>query len=150
MNKLIFLDTNILVYSKDEASPFFGQVCEALKGMILKGINLCINRQVLREYACVVTRPAPRGLGAGTERALKEISEFETAYRLIQEPENIWHQWKRLVKTGGFTGLRLHDAYIAAAMIGHNINHILTLNTKDFLGIQEIIPVKPEHWEKIT
>ena len=35
MNKPVFLDTNILVYSKDETSPFFGQVCEALKGLVL-------------------------------------------------------------------------------------------------------------------
>ena len=40
MNKLVFLDTNILVYSKDETSPFFSPVCEALKGLILKGIDL--------------------------------------------------------------------------------------------------------------
>ena len=40
MNKLVFFDTNILVYSKDEASPFFGHVCESLKGRVLKDIDL--------------------------------------------------------------------------------------------------------------
>ncbi len=150
MNKLVFLDTNILVYSKDEASPFFGQACEALEGLVFNGIVLCINRQVLREYACVVTRPPPRGLGAGIERALKEISEFETAYRVLQHPQNVWQHWKRLAKTSGLTGLRLHDAYIAAVMVGHGINSILTLNTKDFQGLQGIRPVKPEQWQEIT
>lgn len=150
MNKRIVLDTNILVYSKDEASPFFSQVCEALKGLVSNGTVLCINRQILREYACVVTRPAPKGLGAGIERVLKEISEFETAYRVLQNPENVWQHWKRLAKTGGLTGLCLHDAYIAAVMVGHGINSILTLNTKDFKGFQEIRPVKPEEWQKIT
>ncbi len=150
MNKRVFLDTNILVYSKDEASPFFGHVCEALKGLVLNKVDLCINRQVLREYACVVTRPAPRGLSAGIERALKEISEFEAAYRVLEYPENVWQQWKRLVRTSGFTGLRLHDAYIGAVMVGHGIKYILTLNIKDFQDLQGIKPVKPEYWQKIT
>ncbi len=33
MSKRILLDTNILVYSRDEASTFFGQVGEAIKGI---------------------------------------------------------------------------------------------------------------------
>lgn len=36
MTQSVFLDTNILVYSRDEASPFFGQTCEALQGLSTK------------------------------------------------------------------------------------------------------------------
>lgn len=62
MSERVLLDTNILVYSRDEASPFYGQVCETIKGLVNRGVALCIHRQILREYACVVTRPAPRGV----------------------------------------------------------------------------------------
>jgi hypothetical protein len=86
----VLLDTNILVYSRDEASPFFGQVCEALKGLVSEGVVLCIHQQILREYACVVTRPAPKGLGARIDRALKEIAEFEAFYRVLPDPEGVW------------------------------------------------------------
>lgn len=147
MSKRVLLDTNILVYSRDEASPFYGQVCEAIKGLVNEGVALCLHRQILREYACVVTRPVPRGLGASIERVLTEIEEFEASYWILPDPETVWADWKRLVKTGGFTGLRLHDAFIAAAMIGHGISDILTLNKKDFQGIQEIRPFTPDEWE---
>lgn len=77
-----------------------------------------------------------------------EIEEFDASYWILSDPENVWTEWKRLVKTDGFTGLRLHDAFIAAVMIGHGISDILTLNKKDFQGIQEIKPFTPEEWEK--
>ena len=82
--------------------------------------------------------------------ALKEISEFEAAYRVLEYPEDVWQQWKRLVRTSELKGLRLHDAYIGAVMVGHGIKYILTLNIKDFQDLQGIKPVKPEYWQKIT
>lgn len=149
MSKRILLDTNILVYSRDEASTFFGQVGEAIKGLVNGGITLCIHRQILREYACVVTRPAPKGLGANIDRALTEIKEFESFYLVLPDPDNVWTEWKRVIKTGGFTGLRLHDAFIAAVMLGHCISDILTLNQKDFHDVQGIKPFSPQLWEEI-
>ncbi len=146
----IFIDTNILVYSRDEGSPFFNKVTDALKGLLLNNVSLCIHRQVLREYASVVTRPAPKGLGADSVRALKEVAEFESAYTVLPDAENTWPMWKHLVKSGSVTGLRLHDAYIAAAMITNGISAILTLNTEDFKNFQEIMPVAPDNWHIIV
>lgn len=150
MSGRVFVDTNILIYSKDEASPFFNQVSEALRGLIRKGISLCINRQVLREYACVVTRPAPKGFGSSIERALSEIAEFEAFYYVLPHPEGVWIEWKRLVTIGKCMGLGLHDAYIAAVMVRHGLSGILTLNTKDFDIFQEIKPVTPATWKELT
>jgi len=150
MPERVLLDTNILVYSRDEGSPFFGQVCEALQGLVSESVVLCIHPQILREYACVVTRPAPRGLGARIERALKEIAEFEAFYCVLPDPEGVWSEWKRLVKASRLAGLRLHDAYIAAVMVGHGISRILTLNEKDFNCFQKIKPYAPQMWKEIV
>jgi predicted nucleic acid-binding protein len=149
MPNQVFLDTNILVYSRDEASPFFDKVIKTIEGLVVNKATLCIHKQVLREYACVATRAAPNGLGATTERALREIEEFEAAYLVLPDYEGIWPIWKQLVKSNGVKGLRIHDAYIAAVMIGYNIPSILTLNTEDFQCFQEIKPITPDTWYEI-
>jgi len=69
--------------------------------------------------------------------------------RVLPDPDNVWTEWKRVIKTGGFTGLRLHDAFIAAVMLGHCISDILTLNQKDFHEVQGIKPFSPQLWEEI-
>lgn len=40
----VLLDTNILVYSRDEASPFFASTVKALKNIIINGAQPCIHR----------------------------------------------------------------------------------------------------------
>lgn len=52
----IFLDTNILVYLANEDSPFHLRSVEKFKEIAAKS-ELWISRQVLREYAVVMTRP---------------------------------------------------------------------------------------------
>jgi predicted nucleic acid-binding protein len=59
-------------------------------------------------------------------------------------------EWKRLVKAGRSAGLQLHDAYIAAVMVGHGISSILTLNGKDFKRFQKIKPYAPQTWKEIV
>ena len=143
----LFVDTNILVYSRDEASPFFTSVRDALRGLVGAGVDLCIHRQVLREYMSVATRPYPRGLGATPQKALAEVAEFESFYRVLLEPENVWETWKQIVQETGLTGLRVHDAYLAAVMIGHRIQTIMTMNTADFETISGVSVVEPQNWQ---
>ncbi|MFH1146420.1 MAG: type II toxin-antitoxin system VapC family toxin, partial [Pseudomonadota bacterium] len=130
--------------------PFSAKCRKHSVGWSAKAFSLCINRQVLREYACVVTRPAPKGFGSSVERALSEIAEFEAFYCVLPDPEGVWMEWKRLVTIGNCTGLSLHDAYIAAVMVRHGLSGILTLNTKDFDIFQEIRPVTPATWKELA
>lgn len=116
MTERVFIDTNILVYSRDEASPFFPSVREALRGLVSADIELCTHRQVLREYVAVVTRPAPRGLGVPLEQTLADVGEFEAFYKILDDPRNVWDIWKTIIKETGITGLRVHDAFLAAVM----------------------------------
>ncbi|MDY6854709.1 MAG: PIN domain-containing protein [Thermodesulfobacteriota bacterium] len=51
----IFFDTNILVYLANEDSPFHIEVAKTFKEIAGKS-ELWISRQVLREYAVVMTR----------------------------------------------------------------------------------------------
>jgi predicted nucleic acid-binding protein len=55
MQDKIFLDTNILVYLANEDSPFHAEILKKFKEIGAK-YELWISRQVLREYAVVMTR----------------------------------------------------------------------------------------------
>lgn len=143
------MDTNILIYSRDEGSPFFEQVCSALRGLVNNRVHLFINPQVLREYAVVSTKPYPKGLGISVEQSMLEIEEFEKAYEVIPDIADIWETWKKLCIENEITGFAIHDVYIAAAMLGCGISKILTVNTEDFERISEVQVITPMNWEKI-
>lgn len=145
----VLLDTNILVYSRDEASPFFASTVKALKNIIINGAQPCIHRQVLREYVSVTTKPSPRGLGSNIGRALQDVEEFEAFYLVLPEPDGAWSSWKQLLREHGVTGLRIHDAYIVAVMMVYGISSILTFNIEVFADFPAIKPVTPEAWHKI-
>ena len=146
----LFLDTNILIYSRDEASPYFEIVRDALRGLATGGIGLCIHRQVLREYVAVVTRPSPRGLGATVQEAISQVAEFERFYRILGDTENAWETWKQVIQETGLVGLRVHDAYIAAVMKEHQIETLMTLNVRDFQTIPGLTIVVPQNWQALV
>jgi len=53
----IFVDTNVLVYATIVSAPFHEQAQKTLQTLWESEDDLWISRQVLREYAMVVTRP---------------------------------------------------------------------------------------------
>lgn|GEM_PF-5924457 len=73
----VFVDTNVLVHANNADSPFQNEARQRLQDLCAAGHPLWISRQVLREYAAVLSRlmnernvfpliPAsPQGTGAG-------------------------------------------------------------------------------------
>jgi predicted nucleic acid-binding protein len=53
----VFVDTNILVHLKLEGSPFFQGIVSQIETLRVQNVELWINRQILREYLAVMTRP---------------------------------------------------------------------------------------------
>ncbi|WP_233220943.1 hypothetical protein [Chlorogloea sp. CCALA 695] len=52
--------------------------------------------------------------------------------------------WKDLVIKYQVKGKQGHDARLVAAMITHEISHILTFNVEDFTRFSEIVAVSPQ------
>ena len=42
-------------------------------------------------------------------------------------------EWRRLVVNYGVSGVQVHDARLVATMLVHDVTHILTFNTQDFI-----------------
>jgi len=57
----------------------------------------------------------------------------------------IFSEWEQLVIKHQVMGKQVHDARLVAAMVSHNITHLLTFNLDDFKRFSEIIAVDPRN-----
>jgi len=53
-------------------------------------------------------------------------------FPLLPDNEKVHEKWRELVFDFGVSGKQVHDARITAAMLVHQVTHILTFNTSDF------------------
>ena len=137
MKDRIFLDTNILVYLSDEGAEFHKIVKDTFQN-VSKKYEIWISRQVLREYAVVVSRKEC------VEKPLKpgeindDIAKWEQLFMVIDETKEVTENLKKLIAKYNLKGKRIHDANIVAAMMKISIPLLLTFNVKDFKEFKEI------------
>lgn len=92
----------------------------------------------------VATRPTTvNGLGWTVEKTGKAVEMLINQFDLLEETPEIFSRWLSLVTSYKIVGKRAHDIRIQAVMLTHNILHILTLNTQDFVVIEGLTIVHP-------
>jgi predicted nucleic acid-binding protein len=139
---MILLDTNILTASKQYGHPDFVKVTEGLKQFVTDNEDLIICPQNMYEFFVASTRPiANRGLGLSKEKALEEIENLKITYRFIDDPENLFSTWQKIIRDHEVTGKQGHDARLTAFMIAHGIDRIYTMNVQDFNRYASIITI---------
>lgn len=74
----IFIDTNILVYANNALSPLCDASRRKLNELAVNYKNLWLSRQVLREFASVVSR----------EMVIAKQPDFENLERVIRQFES--------------------------------------------------------------
>jgi len=117
---------------------------EALAVLRARGEAVYLVPQNLVEFWAVSTRPVERnGLGMTAVEAEAELARLESFFPVLPDRAAIYPEWRRLVTTHGITGLRVHDTRLVAAMVVHNLTHILTFNPGDFRRYTEITIVRP-------
>lgn len=139
-------DTNVLLRLADRTHPLHPTVRAAVRKLRTSGHSVRAMPQNFVEFWNVATRPIERnGFGlapATTDRLLRLV---ERLFPLLPDSPAVYAEWRRLVVSFGVSGIQVHDAHIAAAMIVHGVTHILTFNTTDFAryGTRGIIAVNP-------
>ena len=88
MRDKVFLDTNILVYLANEDSPFHLGVVSKFKELA-KRSELWISRQVLREYAVVMTGPGFVEKSLSPRKVVSDIEKWESIFQIADETEEI-------------------------------------------------------------
>ncbi len=138
-------DTSVVLRLSQPHHPLSSVVRKCLKKLEKDGEELVIVPQVVVEFWTVATRPTDvNGLGFTTEQTEKELESLQRLFKVLPENEKIFEEWKTLVVKYKVAGKPTHDARIAAAMIVHKIDNILTLNSGDFKRFTEIKAIKPQ------
>ena len=110
----------------------------------MTGAVLYYTHQNIAEFWNVATRPADRnGFGLTAADADQQVRTIEKGMALLADNEATYHEWRRLVVAHSVSGVKVHDARLAAAMKVHGVTHLLTLNPDDFKRYPHITAVHP-------
>jgi predicted nucleic acid-binding protein len=131
---MIYLaDTNVLLRFAPRGPLANAVVRSAVHKLRAGGHVLRAASQNLMEFWNVATRPAARnGYGLSPAGADRRLRRIEQIFAMLPDSPAVYTQWRRLVVAYGVSGIQVHDARLAAAMLVNGISHILTLNTADF------------------
>ena len=92
----------------------------------------------------MLTRPAgSNGFGLSPAQADQEVTQLESFFRFLHDTPGVYAHWRKLVVSAGVSGVKVHDARLAAMMLTHGVSHLLTFNTADFKRFPSIIAVDP-------
>jgi predicted nucleic acid-binding protein len=147
MKDRIFLDTNILVYLSDTGAEFHETVKEIFKSIAEK-YEIWISRQILREYAVVVSRKEDVEKPLKPQEIINDIVKWEISFRVIDETQEITENLKNLILKYNLKGKRIHDANIVASMMEFSIRILFTFNVRDFQLFEEIQVFEIQHREE--
>lgn len=128
------VDTNTLLRVVDRRQPLSLVLRSGLRRLRRSGDQLYVTPQNCVEFWNVATRPTTRnGFGFAPTDADRLLRLVERLFPLLPDGPAGYPQWRQLVVRFGVSGVQVHDARLVAAMLVHNITHILTLNTTDFM-----------------
>lgn len=134
------VDTNVLVYAADTASPFHA-ACKALRTKGMKGqSNLCVCPQVLMEFFAVITHPKRVTAPRKPKEAIDEIKKYLKSQRItkIYPAEEVTEKVLELFRKHRVKGPEIFDLQLVATMLVNNVTKIYTYNKEHFSRYKEI------------
>jgi len=145
------VDSNILIRLVHRSDPMHVDAQNAYRILRQQGEKLCIVPQNLIEFWTVATRPTSvHGLGLTIEETSHEVSLLKSLFSLQPDSPAIFSEWEKLVVRYQVMGKQTHDTRLVAAMIAHQISHLLTFNTKDFNRFIEITTIAPQSFSTFS
>ena len=143
----LLVDTNVLLRLADDRSPEQSVAETAVEHLLASNISLFISAQVLVEFWAVATRPEPaNGLGWSTATAAEAILALRNQFPLLAETPDVLDRWFELVDRCQVAGKRAHDTRLAALLLAHGFQRLLTFNTADFPQSWGVDAAHPEQF----
>ena len=130
---MIAVDTNILVYAHRSDSQFHERAAEALLSLAIGNKPWALPWPCVHEFLAVVTRLGLYDPPTQVETALMQVEAWVAApsVKLLGETSNYLDVLARLIRRSAVTGLRVHDARIAAICIANGVSEFWT-SDRDF------------------
>lgn len=124
------VDTNVLLRSIQVSHPLHADADHSIKFLLRQGEELSITPQNLIEFWAVATRPRlNNGLDLSIDETAQLLVAFRTDFRLLADSNDIFKKWEQLVEQHQVLGKQVYDARLVAAMMVHDVTHLLTFNT---------------------
>jgi uncharacterized protein len=146
---MIALDTNILVYSVREDSPWHGAAVSCVR-RVAEGTRLwAIPWPCLHEFLPVITHPKIYRPPTPLRDALLQVDYWleSPTLRLLGEMPGYWEHVKPMLAAGKVIGPLIHDARVAAICRSGGVRAIWTANRdySRFAGIPARNPLVVRH-----
>jgi len=141
----ILVDTNILVRIADSLHASHQLAADAVQTLANDRHELVLVPQLIYEFWSVATRSTTsNGLGKSPAYAESLIPQFCRVFRLLRDERSIYETWLQLVTQYQVCGVKSHDTRLAAAMLRHDITHLLSFNASDFRRYPHVSGLEPE------
>ena len=128
----MFIDTNVLVYSRVSGAPEHNAARACLERAAYSGEPVRVSRQILREYLSVVTRPQTWPDRITMEEALADVRRMTDAFHILEDGPRVTETLITLCSEVSVGGRQIHDANIVATMLAHGERRLVTFNVSDF------------------
>ena len=144
-SELGLLDTNILVYAADQASPFHQAARILRQKGLRKELSLCVCPQVLNEFFAVVTNPKRVSNPRDQKEALREMERYYHSKNILKiyPSSAIIERIMDLLRRYEVTRQEIFDVQLVATMLANNVTRLYTYNQSHFIRFKEIEALTP-------
>lgn len=142
---MVFVDTNILVYARDEENAFFKEAKKIVERIRKGKLKACISLQNLSELYATITNPKQVQNPLPASEAKKAVGEYLSYSNLkkLSIKESTVRLAIQLAEEHNITKQHFFDTQIVATMLENKVKKIFTVNTDDFSVFSEIKAENP-------
>jgi uncharacterized protein len=139
------LDTTVLIYAADTASPSHRRAVELCEQTISGKWDSCICHQSLAEFAAVMTseRFVQRPLAPGAAWKMVDRLLRGSQPVILYSDDAIVKRALKLMDKYAALRLRFGPAHTAATMLAHGVKTLVTADSNSFAPLREIEIVNP-------
>ena len=130
---MIAVDTNILIYSHREESPWHERALTQIEGLRNTTAPWAIPWPCIHEFVAIVTNPRIFATPTPLVTAFATVHAWDAAgnLHLITESSGYLDKLEQISRAANLTGARIHDARIAALCLHHGVRELWTAD-RDF------------------
>jgi toxin-antitoxin system PIN domain toxin len=141
---MIAADTNILIYSHREESPFHKRAREQIDNLRHSAAPWAIPWPCIHEFIAIVTNPRIFSEATPLAGAFGAIEAWQAAgnLHLIAESPGYLEKLSQLSRAANLVGARIHDARIAALCLHHGVDELWTAD-RDFSAFPQLSTRNP-------
>lgn len=130
---MIAVDTNLLVYSHREDSPWHDAASARVRQLAEGRAPWAIPWPCLHEFLAIVTHPRIYAPPTPLTGAIEQVEAWLEAPSLVllSEGEGYWAALRQALETGRVAGPQVHDTRVAALCRLHGVRELWTAD-RDF------------------